>query len=399
LRSGVVSVDPEDPGLRSPVPPVSIVRAIADGKTFETANAKLGARTKNLEIDYSAVSLNRANRVRFRYKLEGVDAAWRDAGSRRQAFYNNVPPGKYRFVVSASNGDNLWNEAGATMNVEVPPAFYQTSWFRVLCVVAFFALLWTLYRYRLYQIHHEFDARLEARVGERTRIARELHDTLLQSFQGHLFHLQAVFETLPAHQAGKQILGRAIDRAEQAIGEGRDAVLDLRLSATVTNDLALALSGLGQELADDKTNPNPSAPVFRIEVQGAPRNLHEVAREEVYRIAAEALRNAFWHANAQHVEMEISYEERQLRVRVRDDGKGIDPKLLGDDGREKHYGLPGMRERAKLLGGKLAIYSRRDAGTEVELIIPATHAYTSSRSPRRSRLAKRLLRMSGVAKG
>jgi signal transduction histidine kinase len=159
------------------------------------------------------------------------------------------------------------------------------------------------------------------------------------------------------------------------------------------------LSGFGQDLADDKTHQNPSAPAFRIEVGGAPRDLHPVVREEVYRIAAEALRNAFWHANAQHVEMEIWYEERQLRVRVRDDGKGIDPKDLGDDGRERHYGLPGMRERARLLGGKFAVYSQRDAGTEVELIVPATHAYTSSHSRRWSRFAEMLLRISKVAKG
>jgi signal transduction histidine kinase/ligand-binding sensor domain-containing protein len=399
LRAGVVSVDPEDPSLNSPVPPVSIVRAIADGKTFNNKNARLAARTRNLEVDYSAVSLNRASRVRFRYKLEGLDQDWIEAGTRRQAFYNNLSPGKYRFVVRASNGDNLWNEAGATINLEVPPAFNQTIWFRMACVAVFLALLWALYRYRLYQVKHAFAARLEERVGERTRIARELHDTLLQSFQACLFHLLAVFETLPAHEAGKKMLGRAIDQAEQAIGEGRDAVLDLRSSATVTNDLALALSGLGQELADDKTNQNPSAPVFNLEVGGLPRELHPVVREEVYRIAAEALRNAFWHANAQHVEMEIWYEERQLRVRVRDDGKGIDPKVLGDDGREKHYGLPGMRERASLLGGKLAVYGQRDAGTEVELIIPATHAYSSSHSPRWSRLAGRLLRKRKVAKG
>ena len=394
FRAGVVSIDPEDPRLGSPVPPVSIERAIADGKTIAAASATLAARTKNLEIDYSAVSLNRASRVRFRYKLEGLDQGWRDAGTRRQAFYNDLPPGKYRFVVSASNGDNLWNEAGASLNMEVPPAFNQTLWFRLACAVVFFALLWVLYRYRLYQIKHAFDARLEERVGERTRIARELHDTLLQSFQACLFRLQAVFEALPAQEAGKQMLGKAIDQADQAIEEGRDAVLDLRSSATAKNDLALALSGLGQELALNKTHPDASAPVFHIEVGGAPRNLHPVVREEVYRIAGEALRNAFWHADAQHVEVEISYEERQLRVRVRDDGKGIDPKLLGDDGREKHYGLPGMRERARLLGGKLAVWSQRAAGTEVELIVPAAHAYTSSYSPRWSRLVELLLRIS-----
>jgi signal transduction histidine kinase len=241
--------------------------------------------------------------------------------------------------------------------------------------------------------------RLEERVSERTRIARELHDTLLQSFQGLVLHLQVVLDLLPTRpQEGKQKLGSAIDQAVEAIREGRDAVQDLRSSVTVTNDLALALNALGQELAVDEMNRNASAPVFRVEVEGAPRDLHPVVRDDVYRIAGEALRNAFRHADAQHIEMEIRYDERQLRLRLRDDGKGIDPKVRSDDGHEGHYGLRGMRERAKLLGGKLTVWSERDSGTEVELIIPAAHAYTPSPGVRGSWLAERFFRKDKEAK-
>jgi hypothetical protein len=284
LRAGVVSVDPEDPSLSSPVPPVSVVRAIADGKTFNATNAKLAARTKNREIDYTAVSLNRARRVRFRYKLEGMDADWQNAGSRRQAFYNDLPPGKYQFVVSASTGDNLWNEAGATMTMEVPPAFNQTTWFRVSCAVAFFALLWALCRYRLYQIKHEFNARLEERVGERTRIARDFHDTLLQSFQGLLFRFQAVRElqrTRPAE--AEEILESALDQAAQAITEGRDAVQGLRASTVETNDLAVAIRALGQELAAE--GGGHSSAGLSVEVEGTSRTLRPIVREEIYSVA------------------------------------------------------------------------------------------------------------------
>ena len=396
LHAGVVSVDPADPRLNSPVPPVSIVRAIADGKTFDAAtNANLGARTRNLEVDYTAVSLNRANRVRFRYKLEGIDTGWRDAGSRRQAFYNDLPPGKYRFVVSASNGDSLWNEAGATMNMEVPPAFNQTTWFRGACVVAFFALLWGLYRYRLYQIRHEFDARLEERVGERTRIARDFHDTLLQSFQGLLFRFQAARElqrTRPA--AAEEILDGALDQAAQAITEGREAVQGLRASAVETSDLAVAIKMLAGDLAAEATGA--SSVQLHVEVEGAARSLHPIVRDEIYRVASEALRNAFRHAAAKQIEVELHYDERKLRLRIRDDGKGIDPQFLTSQGREGHFGMHGMRERATLIGGKLTVWTAPGSGTEIELSVPAIRAYAVSAAPWRAWLSGRF---SGSARG
>jgi signal transduction histidine kinase/ligand-binding sensor domain-containing protein len=381
LRAGVVSVDPEDPGLSSPVPPVSIVRTIADGKTFDAANAMLAARTRNLEIDYSAVSLNRASRVRFRYKLEGVDAGWRDAGSRRQAFYNDLRPGKYRFVVSASNGDNLWNEAGATTSFEVAPAYWQTNWFQAACAAAFLALLWALYQLRLRQIARAFNVRLEERVAERTRIARDLHDTLLQSFQGLLLRFQTVYELLPQRPAdAKETLASAIDRTAQAITEGREAVQGLRASTVESNDLATAITSLGEALATEAGADTSAG--LRVQVEGTARTLHPIVRDEIYRIADEALRNAFRHAGAKQIELELRYDERQIRLRVRDDGKGIDLKFLAAEGRSGHFGLHGMRERAELVGGKLTIWSAPGSGTEIELSIPAARAYAEAPAPR-----------------
>jgi signal transduction histidine kinase len=232
------------------------------------------------------------------------------------------------------------------------------------------------------------ELRVEERVNERTRIARELHDTLLQSFHGLLLRFQTASELFPTRPAkAKQTLDSAIEQAAQAITEGRDAVQGLRSSTVVTNDLTLAINTLGEELAGGETNPN--AAEFHVGVEGTPRDLHPILRDEVYRIAGEALRNAFKHAQAHQIEVEIRYDERQFRLRVRDDGKGIDSKLLNDDERPGHYGMRGMRERAKLLGGKLTVWSEVETGTEVELSIPAARAYATAEGRRRSWLAEK----------
>jgi signal transduction histidine kinase len=241
----------------------------------------------------------------------------------------------------------------------------------------------------LYHLTKQFNLRLEERVGERTRIARELHDTLLQSFQGLLLRFQATAYMLPGRpEEALKTLESAIDQAAAAITEGRDAVQGLRSSAAVTNDLACAITTLGTELAGGESNPN--AAEFHVEVKGTSRDLHPILRDEVYRMAGEALRNAFKHAQARRIEVEIRYDERQLRLRVGDDGKGIDAKHLNEGGRAGHYGLRGMRERAKLMGGKLTVWSELDAGTEVELKIPAWRAYQTSTARRRSWLAEKL---------
>jgi signal transduction histidine kinase len=228
-----------------------------------------------------------------------------------------------------------------------------------------------------------FNARLEERVAERARIARDLHDTLLQSFQGLLFRFQAVYELFPTRPTdARQMLDSAIDQTAQAITEARDAVQGLRASTIENNDLAQAITNLGEKLAANASSHTAAG--LRVEVEGRPRTMHPIVCEEIYRIAGEALRNAFQHAEAKQIEVEIRYDERQLRLRVRDDGKGIDPSLLTGEGRAGHFGLHGMRERAKLVGGKLTVWTAPDAGTEVELRIPASHAYTEAYSHWRS---------------
>jgi signal transduction histidine kinase len=218
---------------------------------------------------------------------------------------------------------------------------------------------------------------LEARVSERTRIARELHDTLLQSFQGLLLRFQSASKLLPARPVeAKQRLDSALEQAAEAIAEGRDAVQGLRSSASETNDLVNGITAMGEDLTSDASALDSAA--IDVEVEGDPRNLNPIVRDEAYRIAGEALRNAFRHAQARRITVEIRYDERQFRLRVRDDGKGIDEGTIRQAADAGHFGLHGMRERAENVGGQLDVRSRPDSGTEVELSIPGAIAYDGS---------------------
>jgi signal transduction histidine kinase len=376
LRNGVVWLDPAAYSEKKAAsPPLTIQSVSADDKSYQPASPlKFPAHTESVQITYAAISLSDPETIRFRYKLRETDKGWHEVSAAEPVSYRNLSPGSYHFSVNATDTNGVWSDAVAATEFTILPAFYQTQWFRSLCVILFLATLAGLYQLRLRQLARQYNMRLEERVSERTRIARDLHDTLLQSFQGLMLHLQTGINLLPGCPAeARKTLEIASDRADQAIAEGRDAVQGLRASTVETNDLASAVRILGEELRAEGTNQ--SSALFEMEVEGSPRNLHPVLRDEVYRITGEALRNAFRHARAQRIEVEILYGERWLRLRVRDDGKGIDPKLLSGDGLAGHYGLHGMRERAKLVGGNLAVWSKLDSGTEVELSIPASTAY------------------------
>ena len=371
--------------------PRVFVEDVTVGRARQPAGSELvlPPGTNHVELRFNSISLASPEKSRFQYRMDDVDPVWLEADNSLTAVYNRIPIGTHAFRIRASNSAGVWDRFGISFPVTQEPYFYETGWFRLSCVAAFLALLGAAYQLRLRQVAQQFNLRLEERVGERTRIARDLHDTLLQSFHGLLFCFQAVSNLLPTRPAeAKQTLDKAIDQAVQAITEGRDAVQGLRSSTVVTNDLACAITTLGQELAGGETNPN--ATEFHVQVEGTTRDLHPILRDEVYRIAGEALRNAFTHAQARRIEVEIRYDERQFRLRVRDDGKGIAPKLMNEDGPTGHYGLRGMRERAKLLGGKLAMWSELDSGTELELRIPASRAYETSPARRRSWLAEKL---------
>ena len=374
-RNGAVQVDPSHI-YRNPLPPpVSIRSVIADDKTYSPfLHPALPALTKNLRIEYAALSLSIPERVRFRYKLEGWDMDWHAAEGRREAIFTGLAPGQYSFRVIACNNDGVWNDEGAVLSFTVAPAWFQTVWFQTACAGAVLLLFWMLYWLRLRQLQRQFNITLDARVDERTRIARELHDTLLQSLHALLLRFQSASNILPARpDEAKVRLDGAIEQASNAITEGRDAVHQLRSSGLTATDLAESIGNFGKELLGNLSSDN--LPEFQVQVEGAARALSPAVRDEAYRIAAEALRNAIRHANARRIEVEIRYDREQLRLRIRDNGKGIDRGVLDKEHAPGHWGLRGIRERARLIGGSLEIWSEVDSGTEVELSIPAANAY------------------------
>ncbi len=345
--------------------------------------------THHTEVHFDAISLKSPQNVRFQYRMDGIDAVWLDANSSLAAVYTNIPTGSHFFHVRACNNDGIWDPIGIAYRVTQEPQVYETTWFRGSAVLAIALLLAGAHRMRLRQIADQFNVRLEERVNERTRIARDLHDTLLQSFHGLMLRFKAVQNMLPEEPAkARQSLQIAIDRAAQAITEGRDAVQELRGVGVYSLDVVESLTSVGRELAlEQAAAENGGAPAgFRALVEGAPRALKTAVRADLYGIGREALANAFRHARASHIELDISYGHRILRLRIRDDGIGMDPDFLAPSGREGHWGLPGIRERARAIGGRLEVWSELSRGTEVELTVPARVAYEIPRHPDSSTL-------------
>jgi ligand-binding sensor domain-containing protein/signal transduction histidine kinase len=330
-------------------------------------------------LEFSALSFASPTRIRYRYRLEGLETHWNEASpTHRVVTYTTLPAGEYRFRVQSKDNRGSWSEPGLTLAIRVLPAWWNAWQFRTMAGALFALSLWLGHELRVRQLAQQFSIRLEERVGERTRIARELHDTLLQGAQGVLLRFQTVSELLPERPTeAKAKLDRAIEQTADFITEARDEVQGLRDSTIQTNDLALAINSLGEGLANDFATHGPVT--FHVAVEGESRDLHPVVRDEIYKTATEALRNAFRHARARRIEVELHYDNEQFRLRMRDDGRGIDRAVLSGQASEGHYGLPGLRERAALIGGKLDVWSEVDSGTEVELRVPARTAYAPAR--------------------
>jgi len=365
------------------IPPPVVIRAltVGDHRIDPRPGVTLPVRTATVRFDYAGLSLTEAQKVRFRYRLDGIDTDWREVTPARQALYSNLRPGHYTFRVIAANNDGVWNDKGAALAFTIPPAFVQTGWFIALCLAGGALAVWVLVRLRVHQVtvsvHRRLQQRMEDRLNERTRIARELHDSLLQGFQGLMFRLQAVRQLLPERPGdAEKFLDSAMQLGDQAISEGRDAVQNLRSSSFDDRDLATSLGALGTELG---AGIEPlSKPQYRVVVEGRPRDLTAVVRDEAYRIAREAVRNAYQHAKARQIETEVTFTDADLTIRVRDDGIGVEPQILAHGQRPGHWGLPGMRERSESLGGQLYVWSERNTGTEIELRIPARVAYADT---------------------
>jgi signal transduction histidine kinase/ligand-binding sensor domain-containing protein len=365
-------IDPGRLTINSLAPLVHVEEVIADRKRYLPGpSLRLPPYTRNLEIDYTAPSFAIPQRVRFRYWLEGHDGGWQDAGTRRQAFYSDLRPGQYRFRVVACNEDGVWNETGATLDLRVAPAWYQTMWFLAGCVVVLLFSIWTAYRLRVGQVARALSARFDERLAERTRIARDLHDTLLQTIQGSKLVVDDALE-----QPGDPMrLRRAVEQLsiwlQRAIEEGRTALDSLRASRTDSNDLAQALRRATEERGIQG----------RLEVSfsmvGTARELHPVVRDEVYQICEEAIRNVCAHSDGSRMEVELRYAQ-DLAVRVSDNGVGMDPSVA-EHGKKGHFGLQGMRERAGHIGGRLTVLTSAGSGTEITLVVPGSVAFRGAR--------------------
>ena len=318
--------------------------------------------TGHVEIDFAAVDVSAPEKIRMQYRLDGVDAEWLDAGPVRKAVYSTLPPGTHVLRIRACNRSGIWDRDGVAFTVTQQPFFYQTGWFVAAIVVSTLLAIAAVYRRRVHQISLAMSIRFDERLAERTRVARELHDTLLQTVQGSklavddaLDHFDNLAETRRTMEQLSLWLG-------QATREGRATVNALRETTTEQNDLADALR---RAINDCRRRDSPEA---TLSVTGEPRETDPVVRDEVYRMGYEAIRNACIHSGGSRLEVELHYAQA-LTMRVADNGVGMDP-AVADRGKDGHFGLQGMRERAARIGATLRVASSADTGTEIVVTVP-----------------------------
>jgi signal transduction histidine kinase len=336
---------------------------------FGDDSPRLAAGTTNLGIDFAALSYSMPERIRFKYRLDGLDDAWQDGGTRRSVAYTNLGPGTYRFQVLATGEDGVWGTAPATMAFSIAPLPTQTWWFFALCGVAVLLTLSLLYRARVRSVRKHVADRLQERLYERERIARSLHDTYLQSVQGLIYVFHGLAQTLPADGATQPALGRALAMADDVLIQGREQVMGLRTSAGGAGTLAQSLAEICQALAAH------DAVTCSVRISGAERPLHGHVMEELFYIGREALINAVRHAQGTRVDLTLHYGARKFIMCIQDDGIGLPPAMLTHGKRDGHWGLPGMRERAGHLHGVLALSNVPDGGARIMLTVPGRTVY------------------------
>ncbi len=369
MNRGLSVVDPSRSTNNSAPALVHVEAVSADGNLIGARGPiRISSARQRITFNYAGLSLSDSERVRYRYRLDGFDHDWSEPVSTRTAIYTNLSPGSYHFRVVASNSDGVWNSTEATLPLVVYPLWWQTWWFRILVLVMGGVAILAFYRSRLNRLARQYNMRLEERIGERTRIAQDLHDTLLQGVLSASMQLHVADDQLSSDSPAKPTVNRVLEVMGQVIDDGRNTLRGLRSSTRDLDNLEQAFSRIPQELGI----PQPID--FRVIVEGRVRPLHPAVRDEIYRIGHEALINAFHHSRARRIEVELEYADHQLRVLVRDNGCGIDPQVISD-GRDGHWGLSGMRERAARIGATLKVWSRTEGGTEVDLSVPSRVAF------------------------
>lgn len=374
VHDGVAMIDPAHLAKNDIPPPVVIRNLTANGRSFSAYHdLTLPASTTDVSLEYTALSLALSERNRFRYQLVGMDKGWKDAGTRRQAFYTNLTPGTYTFKVIAANNDCVWNEKGAALTFRIPPTFFQTIWFRILLAAVFTALLWLLFLLRLHQSRKRIESRLKERIMERERIARDLHDTLLQGFEMLVLRFQIITDNMSPDNPSRVFLEDSLARSEQTLKEGRERVSSLRADVESGEDLVEDLRCFGENLAQKTTT------LFQLRVDGTPTPLGSIVHEEVRMIGREAIANAFRHAQATIIDCRVVFSRRHFILVCADDGCGIAKAVLGSEKIRNHWGLVGMQERAGKIGALLHLGSGNHGGTTVELKLAADIAYAGRR--------------------
>ncbi len=358
---GVQMIEPSQLAVNRMVPPVHIESMVADGTVVDAdTSPRLAPLTRQIQIDYTATSLTLPQRVLFRYKLEGQDRDWQAVGTRRQAFYNDLKPGTYRFTVLASNNSGLWNEVGSSITFTVPPAWFQTRWFIGVGVLFAAAILYGLYWLRVRQVRTRLQLQYETRLEERTRVARDLHDTLLQTIQGTKLVAEEALQGSEDPTQLHNVVTKIHEWLSRAVIEGRAALTALRTGSN-TADLAENLRSAAKECSE------ASGMKLHFEAIGKLADLPSGISEEIFRIGYEAIRNACSHSHGSILAVQLTYG-KLLTLTVKDNGIGFDS--AGVAGRAAgHYGLDGMRERARQLDGSLSIHSTQNGGTEIVLSV------------------------------
>ncbi|HEY4305373.1 MAG TPA: two-component regulator propeller domain-containing protein [Gemmatimonadaceae bacterium] len=352
-------------------PPVRVRSLRAGDSTYDVSGTiALPPRTTTIEIRYTALSFVVPERVRFRYQLVGSDTGWQDVGSRREAFYTNLRPGSYRFRVIASNDDGVWNERGDEVAFRIRPTFTQTGWFKLLCWILGAGVIYLLYLLRVRMVAAQIRARFEGTLEERSRIARELHDTLLQGFAGITLHLHGILRSVddPPDRA-RAVLARVVEHADAALREARLMVWDMNSPELESSTLAEAL----EEAARRAVAASPIS--LALAVRGEERRLARTVEVTALRVGTEAVSNAVKHAGAQSIEVMLEYGGQTLTLSVYDDGRGLSETSIQAAARSGHLGIAGMRERALRAGGTIDIRSTTGAGTAIRLALPCAVAW------------------------
>lgn len=369
-RDSVAWIDPEQSEPESRPPGIKIDQMTVDGRLMDTTGIiKTIQKPSSISFAFSVGTLLFPERTKVRYKLEGFESGWHETETTREALYSQLPAGNFTFVVEAVNGQGIHSTTPAMVSFVVPPTFFQSIWFRGLCVVAGLLMVRLLYYARVRYLLEKAEQRHALQREERARIARDLHDTFFPSVHGIFLQVQATTRSITAPETARHSLEKLLDESDDVMEAGRRLIFELRSPIDEDNALEKRLTACGEELSREY------GIAFNVLAEGQSISLQLTIAQEIFIILQEAMRNAFRHSNASAIHLVIAHDPAELRLELSDNGRGIPVDILHAGSADGHWGLPGMRERAAAINAKFTLQSETDSGTRISLEIPARIAY------------------------